>query len=342
MALVGVIVVAWLAFTWQLDWFAFSPGTATPTSELIDIEGAEAHPPDHELYFTTVSSRQVTPVEWVIAQLDPSTSLVSADQVLGGRSTEERRQLNLQAMLSSQDVSELVALERLGYDVIELTGALVVFVAPDSASDGVLEPGDVVVGLDGTPISTQSELVDEIAARAPGDGLLVEVRRVGEARGGDTDLVEVVLGDDGSGGPLLGVSVSSDWQRADDLGIEVDIEAGDIGGPSAGLAWTLAVLDLLTPGELLGTDEVAVTGTMELDGTVGPIGGIRQKTYAVRERGIEVFVVPAANAPDAEAVAGDDLRIVVVDDLQGALGSLAELGGDPLPEPSPGGQLAGS
>jgi PDZ domain-containing protein len=101
-----------------------------------------------------------------------------------------------------------------------------------------------------------------------------------------------------------------------------------VGGPSAGLAFTLAVLDVLTPGELTGGHRVAVTGTMALDGTVGPVGGGLQKAVAVRNAGYDAFLVPSDELEEVEAVIGDDLRVIAVDTLAEALEALESLGGD--------------
>lgn len=326
MIVVVVIIGAWQALTWPLDYFAFSPGSATPTVGFIEVTGSEPFPPDGELFLTTVSSRSVTVLDWIAAQFDPAVELRSSDEVLGGRTNDERREQNQAAMLSSQEVAELVALRHLGFDVVDFVGAMVVLVGEDSAADGVLVAGDVVTRAGDEAITTQSELVEAVRAREPGDELELVVR--------DVDGVEadtsVVLGENDDGEALLGVSVVTDWAAVADPPVDVEIDAGSIGGPSAGLAWTLTILDVLTAGELTGDNRVAVTGTIELDGTVGPIGGVVQKTFAVREQGIDVFIVPAVDAPDAESVAGDDVTIVGVENLDEALAALDELGGNAL------------
>jgi PDZ domain-containing protein len=113
-----------------------------------------------------------------------------------------------------------------------------------------------------------------------------------------------------------------------DFPVDVTIDSGTVGGPSAGLAFTLAVLDVLTPGELTGGHRVAVTGTMSLDGTVGPVGGAAQKAITVRDAGYEVFLVPTDELDDVKAAIGDDLEVIAVDTLAQALDALASLGGN--------------
>ena len=112
-----------------------------------------------------------------------------------------------------------------------------------------------------------------------------------------------------------------------DLPFDVGIDTASVGGPSAGLALTLAVLDVLTPGELTGGTGVATTGTIDVFGNVGPIGGAEQKAHAVRRAGIDVFLVPVANFEEAKAGAGDDLEVIAISTLDEALAVLAERGG---------------
>ncbi|MGH9163958.1 MAG: S16 family serine protease, partial [Acidimicrobiales bacterium] len=124
-------------------------------------------------------------------------------------------------------------------------------------------------------------------------------------------------------------------ERDFDLPFAVHIDSGAIGGPSAGLAFTLGLLDALTAGELTGGRRVAVTGTIELDGGVGDVGGVAQKTAAVRRAGAEYFLVPPAEFDEAVAHAGGQLQVRRVASLDEALDALAKLGGDPMVSPSP-------
>jgi PDZ domain-containing protein len=131
---------------------------------------------------------------------------------------------------------------------------------------------------------------------------------------------------------FLGVALSDQAEPVDDLGFTVDIDSGSVGGPSAGLAFTLAILDALTAGELTGGATVAVTGTIDVAGRVGAVGGVVQKAAAVRDMGADLFIVPAG-LPEGELAevmdrAGDDLKVVPVDDLEQALAALAQVGGE--------------
>ena len=125
---------------------------------------------------------------------------------------------------------------------------------------------------------------------------------------------------------MVGVRADT-FVLASDLPVDVEISTGEIGGPSAGLAMTLAVIDVLTPGELTGGRNVAVTGEIGLDGSVGPIGGIEQKAHAVRRSGIDVFVVPADQVAEIGDAAGD-MEVLGVRTLDEAVAALGALGGD--------------
>ena len=251
------------------------------------------------------------------ADLVPAHALIPP-----GSDFAERRRQNLQAMDRSQEVAAAVALRELGYDVDAAPdGALVVGVAPDAPAQGKLRSGDVIVAVDGARVRTPDELRRAIGRRDPGDEVELRVRSDGETR---TETVGTVESPDDPERPVVGIQVS---QNADiELPLDVEIDLGNVGGPSAGLAFALDVL------EELGRDvdrgrRVVVTGELQLDGTVSPIGGIAQKTIGAKRAGADVFVVPAGeNAEVARRNAGG-LRIIAVESFQQALQQLATRGG---------------
>jgi PDZ domain-containing protein len=151
-------------------------------------------------------------------------------------------------------------------------------------------------------------------------------RPAGSSTRVDVTLTTIAAPDD-PGRAVIGIS-PEDRIVGFDLPIEVTIDSGTVGGPSAGLAFTLAVLDVLTPGELTGGHRVAVTGTMALDGTVGPVGGAAQKAITIRDAGYEVFLVPSDELDEVRATVGGDLEVVAVDTLAEALEALGSLGGN--------------
>ena len=237
-----------------------------------------------------------------------------------GSSFAERRRQNLRQMDRSEEVAAAVALRELGYDVdAKPEGAQVVAVAPDAPAAGKLEPTEVIVAVDGTPVQTPDDLRRLIAKHEPGDTVRLRVRA-----GGATRVVEVgtIESPDEPGRPIVGIQVE---QFADiKLPIGVEIDLGNVGGPSAGLAFALDVVEEVRGNVDRGL-RVAVTGELELDGGVAPIGGIKQKVIGARRSGADVFIVPAGdNAVEARRHAGD-LRIIPVESFGQALRALATL-----------------
>lgn len=203
-------------------------------------------------------------------------------------------------------------------------------VLPDGPAAGILEAGDVITGLAGQPIDTFADLVEGLGMFRSGDVVSIEFIR--PAEGPDVLQREVTLGMRSL--ERLGLSRAVTQLVDDpDLPISIMFDTQDIGGPSAGLAFTLTILDVLSPGELTGGAEVVATGTIARNGQVGPIGGVHQKAFAAEDADADVFIVPRANLDEARA-AVPDLRIEPVDTLEDALAILEEFGGnaDELPD----------
>ena len=316
-----------------LPYFALYPGGATPVNPLIGVPADRLHVPSGQFLLTTVELQSNPTIRDVLAGwLDPDVDIFPEEQILGDQTPDQFRQVNLEAIDDSKDVAIAVALRRLGFPV-ERTGSGAIVEAiliPGSPAAAVLSPGDVIVAAGGEPVSAVEDVQAAVAARGPGEALPLEVRRPdGAAASLQVGLVACPSGVEcppGSGA-VMGVNLRTRDQRFN-FPFEVRIESEDIGGPSAGLAFSLTVLDLLTPGELTGGRPVAVTGALDLDGNVLPIGGVGQKAAAVTDAGISVFLVPEANAAEARQHAGENLLIVPVTDLQSALTSLGRIGGD--------------
>ena len=311
---------------------ALVPGSARPTEDLVEVSGLEAFPSEGEVLFTTVRLKSRPNIwEYLWLTNDDDANVVPEEVIFGDRTPEENREANLQAMTDSKEIAVSVALEELGYEAVTPTGVFVADVVEGSAAEGALERGDVLLAVDGVEILTDTELVDELRDRAAGDIVILTLQRHTST---ENEELEITLGgrDEDPDAGFLGVAPQTRLEMNVDLPFDVDIDSGTVGGPSAGLAFTLAVLDQLTEGELTGGVEIAVTGTMSIDGRVGSVGGVPQKAAAVRELGIEVFIVPRALGEsvlaEVEARAGDELQIIPVDDLAEALAVLETLGGD--------------
>ncbi len=326
----GIGVVAGMAI--DVPYVALVPGTARDTEPLLAVSGVDEFPSDGELLFTTVRVRQRPNLwEYLWLGFDDDATVVPEEDILGDRTPEENRQFNLGLMSDSKQVAVAVALAELGYDAIGTDGVVVQQLVPDTPAEAVLELGDTIVAIDGEQTAATSRLVDILASRGPGDEIELTVE---DFAGNDPEQILVSLAEnpDNPGAGFLGIQPADRVRYGGDLDFSVEIDSGAVGGPSAGLAFTLAVLDQLTEGELTGGAQVAVTGTIGADGSVGPVGGVLQKTAAVRSLGVDAFLVPAGLREEELAAimdrAGDDLQIIPVNTLEEALDALGQLGGD--------------
>jgi Lon-like protease len=323
LAVIGLLVGVALAVT--VPRVAFLPGSALSVADRIEVVGAPTFDEEGEILFVTVRfDDRVNLIEFVDMGLDPATDFIGRDEFFGDRTPQENRAANLELMRTSQNLAVLIALDQLGYDVYEEIGAGIRTVQEGEPADGALEPGDVVTALDGRPVGTTEDLVAGLRAYAPGQAVVLTVLH--PDRGERTERVVLGARPDGTEGGFLGVSTSTAVEEKS-LPVEVVLDTGDVGGNSAGLALTLAIIDSLTEGDLAGGRRVAVTGTIEVGGSVGVVGGIKQKTVAAERAGADLFIVPEPLAAEARRHAGD-MEVVGVADLTGALAALADAGGN--------------
>ncbi len=286
------------------------------------MEGEKPAADTGGIFFVDVIVRKSSLLEVLLPPLRPDGSeLVPEDAIVPpGSDFEERRRQNLRQMDRSQEIAAAVALRELGLDVeSEPEGALVVAVAPDAPADGKLQATDVIVAVDGEAVRTPDDLRRLIADRPPGERVRVTVRAGGARR---TEVLRTIESPEQNGRAIIGIQVEQSARI--ELPIEVEIDLGGVGGPSAGLAFALDVL------EELGRDvdrgyEVAATGELELDGGVLPIGGIAQKTRGAKEAGMDVFLVPAGDNAEEARRNANGLRIIAVESFQQALRRLATL-----------------
>jgi PDZ domain-containing protein len=315
----GVAFLLFVAFYPTDDTYIFLPDRARPVDPLVDVQGERPHGDGGGIYFVDILVRRATLLERWFPSIREGSQLVPAAAVNPtGVSEAVRREGSLREMTRSQRIAAAVSLRELGYKVrTEARGALVDLVAPGRPAARVLHPGDVIVAVDGQPVRSPDDLRRLIAKAGVGRPARLTVRRGSDVR---RFTVRPVRGEDGR--PVIGVLAEEDVDIR--LPRRVQIDAGGIGGPSAGLAFALDVL------EELGRDvdrghKVAVTGELGLDGSVRPIGGVRQKTIGARRAGVDLFIVPAGdNAREARRYA-HGLRIVPVRSFQQALRVLATL-----------------
>ncbi len=319
-AVASVLLVAAVAALFiRIPYDTIAPGSARRVDDLISITDHPAYPPQGRLLFTTVSVRErVNLWEALAGWLDPDVDVVSDDDIRGPVPPDQYHQLNVEAMADSKTSAEAIVLRHIGYTDIG-GGAEVVSVEPGLPVESVLKAKDLIVGADGKPVTGPAGVIEVIRSHKPGDPVTLSMVRDGAA---PVD-VTTTLGTGENGQPLLGVRLSTKLK----LPFGIAIDSGNIEGPSAGVAYSLALLDQLTPGELTGGAKVAATGELGPDGVVAPIGGVTQKVAAVRSAGATVFLVPKENFAEAKAHAGSHLKVVAVGSYDDALRALAALPG---------------
>ena len=298
-----------------------SPGPVTDTlgdlddgSELISVSGAKTYPTEGDLYFTTVRivggpERHINVWEWVSGHLDPDSRVVPEEQVFGDTSTaDEVQELNEALMEGSQHNSIAVALRSVGEEVGQ--DNVVTRIGEDMPASGTLELKDEIVSVDGERFEDINDLVDAIADREVGDEV-----RLGIRRGGEDETVTLTTDDLGEGRAGIGVVLSATY----DYPFEVRINAGRVGGPSAGMMFALAVRDRLTEGSMTGGESIAGTGTISDSGDVGPIGGIQQKLIGAEDGGADWFLAPVENCDEVVGHVPEGLEVYSVDTFEDAV-----------------------
>ena len=312
--LVGIALLA------PSDSYLFLPNRAKAVAPLLTIEGVKrATRDDGEIFFVDVLVRRATIFERLFPGFYNGASLVSEDAINPtGLSDTARRRTSLREMDRSQEIAAAVALRAAGYDVdANPAGALVEAVLPGAPAAKALQPSDVIVQANGRRVRTPGDLRRALEPAEPGDEVTIAYNRGDDRR--SARLATVASRQDPQQA-AIGVFVS---QEADiELPLNVKIDTEGIGGPSAGLPFALEILEKLGRDVDKGLD-VAATGEIELDGTVAPVGGLKQKTIGAKEAGVDVFLVPAGdNAAEARRHA-DGMRIIPVRNFQQALRSLA-------------------
>lgn len=335
----GLVVVAVLVASlipvqrWQQ-----APGSALPVAPRLEVQGATRYDTDGTVLFVTATGSQMSLLGWLLGSLDDDIEVLTYEQRFGPRTPLEQRRIGFQSMFGSKQVAEYVAARLLGLPASFLAGPAVVAEAicgddplPNSACL-VLEVGDTIVAIDGQPTPTLADVPAVLEQRRPGDTVEVTVR--GHQRSDEQDRTVVLAAPgDGSQRAILGFRPAD--TRTVELPFDIDIDTNQIGGPSAGLAFTLALLDELSPGSLTGNAKVAATGTIAEDGSVGPVGAVPQKAVAVARAGADVMLVPSGTDPDELAQIrrslGESLQIIEVATILEALDVLEALGGDVSP-----------
>jgi Lon-like protease len=320
-----IVLVAALVVlvTRSSDHYLEIPDEAHPLAGLVKVPEAETPDDGGGIYYVDVLLKRASLLESLIPAVRPDgADLIDRRQIVEpGISDKQRFKLELADMKVSQVIASAVALRQLGYRVPVRPGGLrVVAVTSDSHAIGLLKPGDVIVSAEGKQVRTREDLRVVLVRRRPGDVIKIGIRRGKELR---VIAVRTTSDERDPKRPIIGVLPTQALNVHFPFPIRFDL--GDVGGPSAGLAFALELL------EKRGRDvdhgyKVAATGEIRLDGTVGRIGGVKQKTIGARQAHVDVFLVPVDgdNASEAKRYA-KGLRIIPVESFQQALRALATL-----------------
>ena len=300
------------------------PGPAVDTlgevngEAVIAVSGAQTYPTSGRLDFTTVAQYGGPGYEinvWFLlsALIDPSADVINRDELYPQELTAENlRDMNTAQMAGSQNSAEAVVFERLGYQ----QNAVVATVMPDGPSASTLRPKDRITSVAGTTVERAAQVSQTVQQQPVGTPV-----DIGIVREGVSSTVQVTPRTI-EGRTLIGVGLEAQFPKAP----EVEIKVGQVGGPSAGMMFALGLYDKLTPGELTGGAVIAGTGTVALDGEVGPIGGITHKMAGARGDDASWFLAPEKNCPQVVGNVPDGLSVVKVSDFDDALAAVTAIG----------------
>ena len=320
----------------NLPYYVIRPGDVRLGSEAIEVSGAEVHSPLNGIGYVTVSVRgPLSPLEWVAAGLDKSMDVVHESVFNRNLTPDQRREDDARLMVTSHEIAKFVAFKELGYDLSDLIEIVIRSVIPCSAAEGHLARGDTIVSVYGEAINSAEKLREVIRGKEIGSILELEVRYL---LSGEIAALSIPLGskadpclkeqngdEDPEEGPLLGVTLEERAQSSEvceNLDVCVEFNVGNVGGPSAGLVFTLTIIDLLTPGDLSLGCRVAATGTMSTNGNVGDVGAVPQKAVAAERAGYDLMLVPKDQIKDALGVISGSLVVLEVDSIGEAINAL--------------------
>lgn len=326
--LVGVVSIALIPAPFVIE----QPGPVYNTLGAVTIDGTQVpmiqipdektYPTDGALDMLTVSirgNREELPgwLEIASAYFDKSKAVVPVDQIYPlGVSLEDSNNQGKVDMANSQKEAVAAALGQLGYTFPSTVA--VVEASAGSPSDGVLEVGDVLLRVNGSPFSDVTGLRAAIAANGVGKPATIDITRGGQPK---TVTITPTMSGGANPVPIIGIIAGGDY----DFPINVKIQLENVGGPSAGMMFALGIIDKLTPGQLNGGEKVAGTGTISGSGEVGPIGGIQQKLYGARSAGATYFLAPTSNCNEVTGHIPDGLTVFAVSTLADSLAALTAL-----------------
>lgn len=316
----SAVLIGALAALLPVEYAVLHPGPVLNTlgevkgKKLISISGRTTYPTSGQLDLTTVSvvggpDRPITLVQVISGWLDRTAAVVPQEEVFAPGQTQQQSDAENKAeMVSSQESATAAALSTLGIAVP--TTLAVAGVQPNAPAAGVLKTDDVIRAVNGQTITGLKQLRTVLQSTKAGSDVQVEVKR----KSATQTLTVGTVASEQDGHTVLGVYIDPTFR----FPFTVKIQIEDIGGPSAGTMFALGIIDTLTPGDLTGGKKIAGTGTIDADGVIGPIGGIRQKLVGARRVGARYFLAPADNCNEVRKHIPDGLTVVKVGTLNAA------------------------
>ncbi|MBC5635857.1 PDZ domain-containing protein [Ornithinibacillus sp. BX22] len=328
-SLILAVIVAFFLSTYKLPYYIQKPGGADALKPIVQVENANESEGDFHL--VTVRGGQATPIQYALAKILPHHQILDINDVRPeGITDEEYFQAQLQMMESSQEASTVVAYTAAGKDItIEFNGVYVVSVVPGLAADGILQMGDRIIGIDDLEIKESNDLISYIEKKKIGDQITVRLIRDDKEISKD-----ITLGVIDEETKQVGIGITLVTDRDVQVNPPLAFSSGNIGGPSAGLMFSLEIYNQLTEEDLTKGHQIAGTGEIDYEGNVGRIGGIDKKVVAADREGVDVFFAPNEGGrggdsnyevakKKAEEI-GTDMVIVPVDTFDDALRYLKE------------------
>jgi PDZ domain-containing protein len=341
-----LLVAVFVSALIPLPYYAYTPGDALNVSGLVSVPAANAHQHRGSILLTDVQIVPLRAVDWLFYRLNSDDQIYPKGEVSGTLTNSQYNEQGVIEMATARQAATVVGLRAVGYNANAVPDGVVVFQpAPNSPASSVLAIGDVLTAIDGLPTPSLASLSNVFGTKRPGQTALVTYHFLGSST---THSVTVALGalraasgttpescvrasaaSAASGGhaiTCLPIGIEQIYKTTG-APFAVSIDAAGIIGPSAGLAYTLGLIAKLDPADLTGGQRIAATGTMSIDGSVGDVGGVAQKTVAVRDAGATVFFVPPPELKVARAHAGNAMKVFAVATLSQALSDLEHLGG---------------
>jgi Lon-like protease len=315
---IGIVVVLaaalLVAARWSVPYYAITPGHAFSISRLITVPHRQAHEHKGAVILTDVELTPLSALGYLYYEVRDRSAIISSADITGGQSNSAYNEEGVIDMATARQAATLVALRTLGYHVSAVPAGPVVYALKPGTSRALVPPiGSVIVGAAGTSTPTVADL-RRVLLRHQASSVVLTYHMIGESKNTTRSY-------------RLGLFYVEQTYRDANLPFRVRLSSGGIVGPSAGLSFTLGLIEELDGADLTGGKLVAATGTMSNDGSVGAVGGVAQKTRAVRSAGAEVFLVPPSGLQAARANAGAHLKIIAVSSIGQAVAALEGLGG---------------